>query len=78
MITNVSETKTKLAYSVAEASEVTSISKSYLRNAIRAKNLKAKLVGSRVLILDADLQNWLQGKENWKNSDERKTNEVKK
>ncbi len=67
--------KTKLAYSVAEASEITSLSKAYLRNEIRAKNLKAKLVGRRVVILDAELKTWLEEKMNWENTEER---EIKK
>ncbi len=61
----------KLAYSVEEISLMTSLSKAYLRNEIRAKTLKAKSVGRRVLILDADLQNWLQGKEDWEPENER-------
>lgn len=71
MLETVTE-KTKLAYSVSEASERTSLSKAFLRNEIRAKKLKAKLVGRRVLILDADLKKWLEEKMNWKNQDERK------
>ena len=43
--------KPKLAYSVAEASEITSLSKAFLRKEIKDKNLKAKLVNRRVLIL---------------------------
>jgi len=61
----------KIAYSVEEISEQTSLSKAFLRNEIRAGHLKAKLVGRRVLILDADLQNYLQGKETWKPTNER-------
>jgi len=71
MIATATETKTKLAYSVAEAAEVTSMSKSYLRNEIRAKKLKAKLVGNRVLILNSDLQNWLEGRDSWEGIKER-------
>ena len=76
MITNTVEAnaaapKTKIAYSVAEAAEVTSMSKSYLRNEIRAKNLKAKLVGNRVVILNSDLQVWLEGKSDWQGIKER-------
>ncbi|HRH40366.1 MAG TPA: helix-turn-helix domain-containing protein [Pyrinomonadaceae bacterium] len=50
----------KLAVSVAEASTLSSFSKSYLRNEIRAGNLKARKKGSRVIILVSDLENWLK------------------
>lgn len=58
---NVTETTTpeKLAYSVAEAAERTSLSKPYLRNEIRDGNLKVKRFGRRVLILREDLQKYL-------------------
>lgn len=68
----------KFAYSVEEISAMTSLSKAYLRNEIRAKTLKAKSVGRRVLILDADLQSWLQGKKDWKPFNERTKNERNK
>ena len=71
MITGVTNTNKKMAYSVEEISEITSLSKSFVRNEIRDKKLRAKLVGRRVLILDTDLQNWLEGKENWEKLDER-------
>ena len=77
MLETVTGNVNKMAHSVEEVSELTSLSKDFLRKEIREKKLKAKLVGRRVLILNADLQNWLEGKENWTKSDERKTNEVK-
>ncbi len=76
MIANVTESnvavmENKLAYSVAEAANKVSMSKSYLRNEIRAKKLKAKLIGNRVLILNSDLQIWLEGKSDWEGIKER-------
>lgn len=53
------ETKAKLAYSVAEISELTTLSKAFLRNEIRAGRLKIKRFGARVCVLNADLQNYL-------------------
>jgi excisionase family DNA binding protein len=50
----------KLAYSVEEASERTSLSKAYLRLEIGAGRLKVKRFGRRVLILSEDLQSYLQ------------------
>jgi excisionase family DNA binding protein len=66
MVEITSETHIKVAYSVAEISAMTSLSKSYVRNEIREKRLKAKRVGSRVLILSKDLQEYLESKEDWK------------
>lgn len=60
LLGNVTE-KNKTAYSVAEVAEMTSLSKSFLRNEIRAKNLRAKAVGRRVLILDIHLREYLSG-----------------
>lgn len=76
MIANVTESnvavmENKLAYSVAEAANKVSMSKSYLRNEIRAKKLEAKLIGNRVLILNSDLQIWLEGKGDWEGIKER-------
>jgi excisionase family DNA binding protein len=53
----------KLAYSINEASSLTSLSKSYLRNEIRDGNLKSRKIGRRVLILNEDLQNYLRREE---------------
>jgi excisionase family DNA binding protein len=53
----------KLAYSVDDVSEQTSLSKAFLRNEIRAGNLKISRFGRRVLILHSDLQNYLNKKE---------------
>jgi excisionase family DNA binding protein len=55
-----------MAYSVDEIAAMTSLSKSYLRNEIRAKNLPAKKIGTRVLVLHKDLNAYLEGREDWK------------
>lgn len=65
MTSTVNETPQKPAYSVAEVAIMTSLSKAFLRNEIRAKHLKAKSFGRRVLILDADLQAYLNSKNDW-------------
>ena len=49
----------KFAYSVEEISEQTTLSKAFLRNEIRAGNLKANRFGRRVLVLSENLQNYL-------------------
>ncbi len=59
MIANVIETKEKMAYSVDEISEQTTLSKAFLRNEIRAGKLKVKRCGRRVLILKSDFMNYL-------------------
>lgn len=51
----------KFAYSVEEVSKMTSLSKAFLRNEIRAENLKVKRCGRRVLILKDDFMNYLNG-----------------
>lgn len=50
----------KLAYSVEDVSNQTTLSKAYLRNEIRDGNLKAQRFGRRVLILHEDLENYLK------------------
>ncbi len=64
MIVNVTETKDKLAYSVEQISEQTTLSKAFLRNEIRAGKLKVKRCGRRVLILKDDFMNYLNEGEN--------------
>ncbi len=54
----------KIAYSVEEISEQTTLSKAFLRNEIRAGNLKVKRCGRRVLILKDDFMNYLNEGEN--------------
>jgi len=63
-------TQNKLAYSVEEISEQTSLSKPFLRNEIRAGRLKAKLFGRRVLILKEDWTAYADDKEIWKSKSE--------
>jgi excisionase family DNA binding protein len=68
MKTNIIEAQTittesvtpKLAYSVEEISERTTLSKAFLRNEIRAGNLKIQRFGRRVLVLNDDLQAYLK------------------
>ncbi len=57
--TNTVETIAKMAYSVEEISEQTSLSKSFIRNEITAGKLKAKRIGRRVLVLNEDLRAYL-------------------
>lgn len=49
----------KIAYSVEEISKQTTLSKAFLRNEIRAGHLKVQRFGRRVLILNEDLQAYL-------------------
>ncbi len=62
-----SVTQNKLAYSVEEISEQTTLSKAFLRNEIRAGKLKVKRCGRRVLILKDDFMDYLNGE----NTDEK-------
>jgi len=61
MMPGITKTKERLAYSVEEISEQTTLSKAFLRNEIRAGNLKVKRCGRRVLILKDDFMNYLNG-----------------
>jgi excisionase family DNA binding protein len=54
-------TRNKLAYSVEEISDQTTLSKAFLRNEIRDGKLKVKRCGRRVLILKDDFMNYLNG-----------------
>ena len=67
MLQNTSEQQNKMAYSVEEISDQTTLSKAFLRNEIRAGKLKVKRCGRRVLILKDDFMNYLNGE----NADEK-------
>lgn len=54
----------KFAYSVDELSRLSSLSKPFLRNEIRAGSLKVKRCGRRVLILKDDFMDYLNGENN--------------
>lgn len=60
MLDTITEKQKKLAYSVQQISEQTTLSKAFLRNEIRAGRLKVKRCGRRVLILSDDLQAYLK------------------
>ncbi len=64
-------TQNRLAYSIDEMSEKTTLSKAFLRNEIRAGRLKAQLFGRRVLITADAASAYLQSKESWKPERER-------
>lgn len=51
---NKKDTDNKITYSVSELAQASSLSKSFLRNEIRAGKLKARRIGRRVLILASD------------------------
>ena len=51
----------KLAYSVAEIVESTSLSRSTVYKGIRLGSLRSIRIGARRVILPDDLQRWLEG-----------------
>lgn len=61
MLEIVTEQQNKLAYSVEQISEQTTLSKAFLRNEIRAGKLKVRRCGRRVLILKDDFMDYLNG-----------------
>jgi excisionase family DNA binding protein len=69
MLETVTENVNKIAFSVEEVSELTSLSKDFLRKEIRIGHLPIKRCGRRVIILKNDLHAYLNG--------EIKTGEVK-
>ena len=50
----------KLAYPLPEAAEVAGTSLSVLRRQIAANNLTVKYIGTKPVILAAELQSWLE------------------
>jgi excisionase family DNA binding protein len=54
------------AYSVKSAAELFDASIPFVRNEIRDGNLRAKKIGRKVVILDADLQMYLENQPDWK------------
>ena len=64
MLNTVTEIQEKLAYSVEEISEQTTLSKAFLRSEIRAGRLIVKRFGRRVLVLGEDLRSYLNKGEN--------------
>ncbi len=56
-----------MAYSVDEIAEQTTLSKAFLRNEIRAGRLKINRFGRRVLVLDKNLKNYLEGNDESQN-----------
>ena len=50
----------KFAYSIDEVSNLTSLSKPFLRKEIRLNNLRMRKFGRRVLILREDLERYLR------------------
>jgi excisionase family DNA binding protein len=51
----------KLAYSIEEIADQTSLSKAYLRGDIRAGRLRVRRFGRRIVILAEDLRAYLAG-----------------
>jgi len=58
------------AYSVKTAAAQFDASVPFVRNEIRAGNLRAKKIGRKVVILDSDLQNYLESQPDYKQAEE--------
>lgn len=59
IMTDIFSEKYKLAYSVEEISERTSLSKAFLRLEIKRGKLKVRRFGRRVIIRDEDLREYI-------------------
>jgi len=55
----------KKAHSVKEAAKQFDASVPFVRNEIRNGNLKAKKIGRKVVVLDTDLQRYLENQPDW-------------
>ena len=66
-------TELKLALSLKQLSESTTLSQNFLRNEIRFGNLRAKKFGSRVLVLSYDWEKYAKSREDWLPTDARDT-----
>lgn len=67
MVNTISE-QNRIAYSVEEISQQTSLSKAFLRLEIKRGKLKVKKFGRRVLVRDEDLREYIaNGSEGGKN-----------
>ncbi|MDQ4121965.1 MAG: hypothetical protein M3209_11020 [Acidobacteriota bacterium] len=52
--------KQRLAWSLFDIHDLTGLSVNFLRYEVRRGNLKTRKFGRRVLVLDTDLQNYLE------------------
>jgi excisionase family DNA binding protein len=68
-------TQTKKAHSVKEAAAQFGASVPFVRKKIREGELRAKKVGRKVIILDSDLQTYLENQPDWKPGKEKQTQE---
>ncbi|MBA3335406.1 MAG: helix-turn-helix domain-containing protein [Acidobacteria bacterium] len=59
------EQSIKKAHSVKAAAQLFDASIPFVRNEIRDGNLRAKKIGRKVVILDADLQSYLENQPDW-------------
>jgi excisionase family DNA binding protein len=50
----------KISFSISEAAIVTSLSRSFIYNALSNQELQGRKAGSRTIILRTDLEKWLQ------------------
>ncbi len=64
---NTTEQFTKKAHSVKAAAQQFDASVPFVRNEIRVGNLRAKKIGRKVVILDVELQEYLENQPDWKN-----------
>jgi hypothetical protein len=60
----------KLAFSLRQLSESTTLSQNFLRNEIKFGNLRAKKFGSRVLVLSTDWEEYAKSREEWQPTDQ--------
>jgi len=69
---NTIEQTVKKAHSVKAAAQQFDASVPFVRNQIRDGNLKAKKIGRKVVILDSDLQMYLENQPDYKTNKQEK------
>jgi excisionase family DNA binding protein len=71
MLAITKESRSKKAWSVKSAAEQFDASVPFVRNEIREGKLRAKKIGRKVVILDSDLQEYLETQPDWKPQNEK-------
>ena len=67
---NQEENMNKLSYSITEVSSITGLGRTKIYELINCRILKARKLGRRIIILDADLKSFLDDLENYTTASE--------
>lgn len=76
MLKTITDQPIKKAHSVKAAAQQFDASVPFVRNEIRDGNLRAKKIGRKVVILDADLQLYLENQPDWKSTNSKQNSKT--